>query len=299
LKKLQSQFITQKDFSFDKEIEVGGLRYTLSESSEYSMQSMINDGMKGMIAYGTRFREKAEAEGLAHYLVFLWGVSYSKNVLVPSTVLGVRETGLTYMDTDQQIQKLKDGGFMVEDEGKVNIDKNKIIGTSVEVIISNLPGVPPVNAKVDTGADISSIHADEWSVDNGQVTFINPEISQNKITMPVIEKQAIKSSNGDIEYRPVVSLNIKVNGIPLSDVMFNLNDRGTMTYSMLVGKNILERGGFMIDPKLDESLETITEEEMINGLDLDALQEQIKDIDFDNKEEKIVDILKYIQDKLA
>jgi len=301
LKKLQEQFVSQKDFSFEKEIEVGGIRYSLSKSTERSMLSMMNEGKKGMIAYGTRYREQAEANGLGHYLVFLWGVSYSQNVLVPSAVLGIRETGLTYMDTDQQIAKLKNnGGYMVEDESKISIDKNKVIGSSVEVIISNLTGSSIINAKVDTGADISSIHADEWSVNNGQVTFVNQEISQNKITIPVIEKQAIKSSNGDIEYRPVVSLNIKVNGILLSDVMFNLNDRGSMTYSMLVGKNILERGGFMIDPKLDEGVETITEAEMMDGLDLDALQDQIKNMVFkDSKQEKIEDILKYLKYKIG
>lgn len=301
LKKLQEQFVTQKDFSFEKEIEVGGIRYSLGKSTERSMLSMMSEGKKGMIAYGTRYTEQAEAAGLGHYLVFLWSVSYSQNVLVPSTILGIRKTGLTYMDTDQQIDKLRSSdAYMVEDESKISIDKAKVIGTTVEVIISNLADGAIVNAKVDTGADISSIHADEWSVNNGQVTFTNPEISQNKITMPVIEKQAIKSSNGDIEYRPVVSLNIKVNGIPLSDVMFNLNDRGSMTYSMLVGKNILERGGFMIDPKLDEAVETITESEMMDGLDLDALQDQIKDMVFETTEqEKIKEMLEYINKKIG
>ena len=91
--------------------------------------------------------------------------------------------------------------------------------------------------------------------------------------MPVIEKQAIKLSNGEVGYRPVVELNIKVNDQQLTNIMFNLNDRGTMNYPMLIGQNVLEAGGFMIDPTIEDpdSMEENFE------VDWDALQEEFKD----------------------
>ena len=155
----------------------------------------------------------------------------------------------------------------------INISKDKIVGDVVDVIITSIPNSSPLKGKVDTGADVSSIHAEDWEVDNGQVTFNCPELSENRISLPVLEKQAIKSSNGDMEYRPVIELNIKVNDQQLTNVMFNLNDRGTMTYPMLVGQNILECGGFMIDPTIDDP-EQVDEDFEI---DWDSLQEEFKD----------------------
>ncbi len=299
LKDLQDKFINQKKFPFDKEVEVDGIRYTKSTESDHAMSKMITEGAKGVIGYGTRYRELARSKGLSDYILFLWGVSEGGSVLAPFKVMSVVKTDSGKNWTDAEIKKYRDNDRIIEDEAKINISKDKLIGSTVEVFISNIPGMGSIQAKVDTGADISSIHADEWNVDNGQVTFTNTEISQNKITLPVLEQQAIKTSNGEVEYRPVVSLNVKVNGVPMSDVMFNLNDRGSMTYSMLIGKNVLQRGGFLIDPKLDESeTEIISEEEMINGLDLDALTEQLMEIQVPKRsDDAIIDLINFITNR--
>ena len=204
------------------------------------MRDLMN-GVKQMVAYGTFKRKEAIEAGMNQFITFLWG--WRGNMLVPHDVRALSGARL--------------GMPITESMEKMNIDKAKILGTSTEIQIANIPGCPPIKAKVDTGADISSIHAEDWSTQNGQVSFQSDDISPNRITLPVIEKQAIKSSNGDIEYRPVVELDVKVNGVPMSGVMFNLNDRGTMEYSILIGKNVLERGGFLIDPKLDEDIDNI------------------------------------------
>lgn len=127
------------------------------------------------------------------------------------------------------------------------------IGSTVEVRFTNIPGSVPMKGKVDTGADISSLHATEHSIENGQVTFLCPELSPNRITIPLITQQTVKSSDGGHEYRPVIKVNVKVNGKLMNDVEFNLNDRGNMKFPVLIGKNILVKGGFKIDPRLDES----------------------------------------------
>ena len=238
---IKQSFIKGKNYNFPDEIDVGGLPYKLTQGSNYDMRDIIGKGVKSMVAYGTFKRKEAVEAGMNQFLVFLWG--YRGNMTVPHDVrfMSAAKLGIPIYEA---------AGF-----DKMNIDKNKILGTSTEITFANIPGCPPIKAKVDTGADISSIHAEDWSTQNGQVTFQSDDISPNRITLPVIEKQAIKSSNGDIEYRPVVELDVKVNGVPMSGVMFNLNDRGTMEYSVLIGKNILERGGFLIDPKMDEDFE--------------------------------------------
>lgn len=281
LDELLQRFKQNHNFNFAEEIDVNGLPYKLTQASNYDMRKIIDSGVKQIVSYGTFKIKEAKEAGMEQFILFLWG--WSNNMMIPYDIrvsTAARMSGDIYE------------GFGGNND-KMNIDKAKILGTSTEVTISNIPGCPPIKAKVDTGADISSIHAEEWSTQNGQVTFQNNEISPNRITLPVIEKQAIKSSNGDIEYRPVVELDVKINGVPMSGVMFNLNDRGTMEYSMLIGKNVLERGGFLIDPKMDEA------EDIDNiEVDWDMLAEEFKDEEVEPLSLEIseTDVIQYIKD---
>jgi len=249
-------------FPFPDEMLVNGIKYKVNKSSDYTMAEMIKKGYKAMWIYFTPYREQSQAAGLNHAIVFLWGFIPNKLAMVPYDVRATSKARLSGPITEK-----------TDNGNSVNIAKEKIIGDCVDVIITSIPNSSPMKGKVDTGADVSSIHAEEWSVDNGQVTFICPELSENKITLPVLEKQAIKSSNGDMEYRPVIELNIKINNQQLTNVMFNLNDRGTMSYPILVGQNILECGGFMIDPTIDDP-DNLDEDIEI---DWEALQEEFKD----------------------
>jgi len=138
------------------------------------------------------------------------------------------------------------------------------IGSTVETRFTNILGSAPLKGKVDTGADVSSLHATEHNIQDGRVTFICPELSSNRITVPLVTQQTVKSSDGGQEYRPVISLNVKVNGKLMTNVEFNLNDRGNMKFPVLIGKNILIKGGFKIDPRLDESCDDCDDEKEEN-----------------------------------
>lgn len=129
------------------------------------------------------------------------------------------------------------------------------IGSTVEVKFTNISNNTVLTGKVDTGADISSLHATEYRIGDNRVTFTCPELSNNNITVPLITQQAVKSSDGGQEYRPVIALNVKINDKLMTNVEFNLNDRGNMKFPVLIGKNILVKGGFKIDPRLDENVE--------------------------------------------
>lgn len=250
-------------FTFPEEMTVAGIKYKSNVASNYSVKTMIEKNYKAMWIYFTSYKEEAKKAGLDHAIIFLWGFPPNSNKMVP---WDVRATS-----------KARVAGPIKEDSGNsVNIPKERIVGDVVDLQITSIPGTKTIRAKIDSGADISSLHADSWEINNEQVTFVSPELSENKITMHVIEKQAIKISNGDTEYRPVIELNIKINDIQLSNCMFNLNDRGSMKYSVLIGQNILEAGKFMIDPTIDDPSDSnITMENY--EIDWEALQEEFKD----------------------
>jgi len=260
---VKSNFLQGK-FQFPDEIMVNDIKYTSNMASSYNIKEMITKKYKAMWVYFTANKDHAAEKGLGHALVFLWGFPPNKNAMIPYDVRFSTRARLNAPIIEK-----------TDDSGNIIIAPEKIIGDIVDVVVTNLPGSEIIRGKVDTGADISSLHADNWEISNGHVAFLCPALSEHKITLPLLEKQAIKLSNGTVEYRPVIELNVKVNDIPLTKCMFNLNDRGAMKYSMLVGQNILEPGGFMVDPKINDE-QTIAEATEINW---DDLQEEFKDVD--------------------
>lgn len=128
-----------------------------------------------------------------------------------------------------------------------------------------------VPGKVDTGANLSSLHCEEWKVLSGKnmVEFRSSLLSDNVIRTDLIEQVAIQTSEGS-EYRPVIALDIAINGKTLQNSKFNLNDRSQMQDKILVGQNILEKGRFLVDPNKEHN--------QYEGVDWDALQETYKDV---------------------
>jgi len=106
----------------------------------------------------------------------------------------------------------------------------KILGAVEEVILKSKLGDRKALARIDTGANMSSI--DEK---------LAAELGFGQI----VRTKKIRSSHGRSE-RPVVSAEVIVGGIRHSSE-FTVIDRSHMKYPVLIGRNILENG-FMIDP---------------------------------------------------
>jgi hypothetical protein len=117
--------------------------------------------------------------------------------------------------------------------------------------------------KVDTGATTSSLHATDITMnkDKSQVSFNSPILSNNLVTVDIDGHQEVHSADGGGQERPVVKLDVEINGVPVGPVEFNLNDRSGMDSPILIGQNILTAGNFVIDVKkeVDEPSDTAIE----------------------------------------
>ena len=114
-------------------------------------------------------------------------------------------------------------------------------------------GVEWVKAKVDTGAESSSLHAWDIEVDeeSGIVGFnLHPMQDDESVVIaasaPLVEHREVRSSNGEVEMRPVIRTSALVLGQQL-DIELSLTSRDEMGFRMLLGRSAVRRR-FVVDP---------------------------------------------------
>ncbi len=121
----------------------------------------------------------------------------------------------------------------------------------------SLPGlrIPSIKAKVDTGARTSSLHAfDVEEFRRGRTTWVrfsvHPEQRNAKhsttVEAPLVEHRSVRSSNGQVQQRPVVDVEVEVLGRRWV-VELTLTNRDEMGFRMLLGRQAI-RGRFLVDP---------------------------------------------------
>ncbi|HEX6946318.1 MAG TPA: RimK/LysX family protein [Acidimicrobiia bacterium] len=129
----------------------------------------------------------------------------------------------------------------------------KTIGWREWVSLPDL-GVPELKAKVDTGADNSSLHAfnvKRFERDGEAWVRFRVHPRQRKRTPAitcealVVAERKVKNPGGRIELRPVIRTTIVVAGVPV-EALVNLTTRDEMTFRMLLGRRTVR--GFVIDP---------------------------------------------------
>ena len=118
-------------------------------------------------------------------------------------------------------------------------------------------GLDWVKAKIDTGARSSSIHAFDLEVvevdGEERVRFsIHPwqrsDEDHVELTLPVLDRREVRSSNGQTEQRYAVAMDVTLAGRTITTVM-TLSNRDEMGFRMLIGREALERG-FLVDSSL-------------------------------------------------
>ena len=111
-------------------------------------------------------------------------------------------------------------------------------------------GVPWIKAKLDTGAQTSSIHAHDTEVfqrDGADwVRFrVRPwqRSSDDEVTVecPLHDRRRVRSSSGHVEERFVVRMRVVLVGREV-EVEVTLSNRDQMGFRMLIGREALQQG---------------------------------------------------------
>lgn len=121
--------------------------------------------------------------------------------------------------------------------------------------MGELAGVgSPTELKLDTGATTTSINAEilekpDSSAEAGGMVrfrFLDTDDDSQVYERPVVEWVRIKDGSGGFFRRPVVEMQICVAGQWIEEKV-NLADRSQFDYSVLIGRNMLKKGGLVID----------------------------------------------------
>lgn len=125
----------------------------------------------------------------------------------------------------------------------------------VVLTAEGLDGPMRVRAKLDTGAETSSLDATHIRrVRVGKKRYVRFELNdprtgeQISLRRPLLRRVRIKQHEGDSQERPVVSLTVCLAG-RLQEVEFSLIDRSEFIYPVLLGRKALERY-VVVDPEL-------------------------------------------------
>lgn len=110
-------------------------------------------------------------------------------------------------------------------------ETNNIIGLSETVTVEGTDNKKEVTARIDTGAHTSSIDV---------------RLAADLKLGPITSVKNVKSASG-VGLRPIIKAKITINGKTLESD-FTIANRDHMKYSVLVGRNILSKLGFLIDP---------------------------------------------------
>jgi hypothetical protein len=116
-------------------------------------------------------------------------------------------------------------------------DEREVIGIVEEVTVKGSKGEKRIKAKIDTGADRTSVDAD-----------LAAEVGLG----PIHDTIKVKSSlSGQSQRRLVVQAEIIVRG-EHHTVSVSIGDRSNMKYDVIVGKDVLRDSKFLIDPTVEE-----------------------------------------------
>jgi len=124
--------------------------------------------------------------------------------------------------------------------------EDTIIGTITHVVIKMFNNEEPIEARVDTGAHLSSLHGSDIQIDGPIIKFKFNDITYK---FHLLKQMKVKQSDNDeAAERPVIRVDLVLNGTTLRNVEMTVTDREHMEYEVLLGRQTLAAAGVLVNP---------------------------------------------------
>lgn len=243
---LSKQFTDGYITSFNTEIILG--ETTFSYNTEFNIPLIESQSLDNKAKMAVVYNDITSEQ----YLVLAWALNDSMQVLPTSVHLVHDVAAINEADTRDIARHYEE----------------RTIGKNLDVVLMGINGNQPIKCKIDTGAELCSLDAQNISIvpnhsEGGELVKFT---FQDKVyTIPLHQQQSVQTADAGITYRPVIKLSVKVNGQVYSEILFNLNDRSDMPDPILLGLAFLSKSDYLIDPK-KESIDVHWMKTMIEGL---------------------------------
>lgn len=118
-----------------------------------------------------------------------------------------------------------------------------------------------IEAKIDTGAEQSSLHGENITIKDEHVIF---QLNDRIYKAPLEKSQDISSADGGTQSRPVIKTTIEIEGQSI-ETLLNVNDRGEMPQQLLIGQDVIKAANLTLKFSADEKPAGTEEEEEVQG----------------------------------
>lgn len=149
----------------------------------------------------------------------------------------------------EEESKDKDNKDVIEPEKeKISNDDFNVIGTVDKIIIKYFNDEKPIDARIDTGAEYSSINGSNINLTDETISF---SFGDYRYRFSLLKSVKIVSANGK-ESRPIIRVDIDINGNILHNVEFTVNDREGLNYDVLLGRRALAQANILVNPAFSQ-----------------------------------------------
>ena len=139
---------------------------------------------------------------------------------------------------------------------RVTFPTKRVLGRQ-ELVSFPAFGLVNVEAKIDTGAFTAALHCTHQRVETDAATGRpvlrvrlfderHPQHDGRTLSFPEFEEREIRNSFGDVQRRYVIRAAVVLFGQPL-ETEFSLSDRTDLRFPVLLGRALLQQGGFVVD----------------------------------------------------
>jgi RimK family alpha-L-glutamate ligase len=141
-----------------------------------------------------------------------------------------------------------DKNVIEPEKEKISNDDFNVIGTVDKIIIKYFNDEKPIDARIDTGAEYSSINGSDINLTDETISF---SFGDYRYRFSLLKSVKIVSANGK-ESRPIIRADIDINGNILHNVEFTVNDREGLNYDVLLGRRALAQANILVNPAFSQ-----------------------------------------------
>ena len=143
-------------------------------------------------------------------------------------------------------KEVDDSKVIEPEKEKISNDDFSLVGSVDKIVIKYFNDEKPIDVRIDTGAEYSSINGSDIDMNDETISFT---FGDYRYRFSLLKSVKIVAANGK-DKRPIIRLDIVVDGKTLHNVEFTVNDRGGLNYDVLLGRRALAQANVLVNPAL-------------------------------------------------